>query len=560
MKARTYLLLFALGLLAPLWVASRQAAPGYMDAEYYYAGGLRLAQGQGFSEQIVWNYLGEPESGLANLPRPSHAYWMPLASLLAALGMALAGSLQFSAARVGFIILAAAAPPLTAALAWVLTRRRDQAGLAGFLALGMGMYTPFLATSDVFGLLMVLGAAFFWLAAAPFPARPIYSLGRAAGLGILAGLMHLARAEGAVWLLAAWAALLPPGRVKASLGQSWRSYIGKGLASSLGYLLVMGSWFWRNLWAFGSFLAPGGSRALWLLDYNELYIFPASELTFSRWLAAGWQALFQVRLWAASLNLQSALIVQAQVFLAPLILVGWRRASAVVDQEKSLPTPDVPLRAPQPALRAAGLAWGLVFGVMTLVFPYQGARGGFFHAGAAFQPLWWALAPAGLDAAVGWLGKRRGWNLPLARRVFQAGAVGMALLFMGLVAWTRVLPEPATTPSTQRYAQVEAILQNLGAESYDPVMVNNPPGYFVASFMLGGGDRPAVAIPFGDLQAVRSVAERFHVRYLLLEFNQLTGGDDLYARPGDRPGLRYLRQVSGVQIYQFELAGQGGAP
>ncbi|HEX9028167.1 MAG TPA: hypothetical protein VF823_03255, partial [Anaerolineales bacterium] len=121
MTLRRSLLLFLLGLGAVLAVAAFQRTPGYMDADYYYAGGLRLAQGQGLSEPFLWNYLDDP----AGLPHPSHAYWMPLASFLAAAGMWASGAVGFWAGRLGFLLVAACLPPLTAGLAYALTRRSD---------------------------------------------------------------------------------------------------------------------------------------------------------------------------------------------------------------------------------------------------------------------------------------------------------------------------------------------------------------------------------------------------------------------------------------------------
>ena len=44
-----------------------------MDAEYYYAGGIRLAEGDGFTENFLWNYLDNP----VGLPHPAFTYWMP---------------------------------------------------------------------------------------------------------------------------------------------------------------------------------------------------------------------------------------------------------------------------------------------------------------------------------------------------------------------------------------------------------------------------------------------------------------------------------------------------
>jgi hypothetical protein len=75
--------LAALGILAAGTMAVFVRAPGYMDAEYYYASAVELSEGRGFQEPFVWNYLDDA----AALPHPSHLYWMPLPSILAAAGM-----------------------------------------------------------------------------------------------------------------------------------------------------------------------------------------------------------------------------------------------------------------------------------------------------------------------------------------------------------------------------------------------------------------------------------------------------------------------------------------
>ena len=81
MRNRRTWLLFLLGALIYSLVSVFQTTPGYMDAEYYAATALQLAGGKGFQEPFIWNYLNQP----AGIPAPSHLYWMPLASILAAL-------------------------------------------------------------------------------------------------------------------------------------------------------------------------------------------------------------------------------------------------------------------------------------------------------------------------------------------------------------------------------------------------------------------------------------------------------------------------------------------
>jgi hypothetical protein len=195
MTKRWLFYLFGIALLENLLVAAFQHAPGYMDADYYFAGGMRLAQGQGFSELVLWNYLDDP----AGLPHPSHVYWMPLTSLVAAMGMLASGSLSFAAGRIGFVLLAACVPPLTAALAYSLTNRRDLALTAGWLALFPGFYLSYFPTSDSFGLYMLGGGLFFLVLGSQrlwaVPTGGCAILG-AALLGALAGGLHLGRADG----------------------------------------------------------------------------------------------------------------------------------------------------------------------------------------------------------------------------------------------------------------------------------------------------------------------------------------------------------------------------
>ena len=70
MTRKSTLLLFLAGLLVSVAAASFERVPGYMDADYYYAGALRLVAGQGAVEPYLWNYLNAP----ASLPAASFAY------------------------------------------------------------------------------------------------------------------------------------------------------------------------------------------------------------------------------------------------------------------------------------------------------------------------------------------------------------------------------------------------------------------------------------------------------------------------------------------------------
>src|SRR5918996_506068 len=189
MTWRHYLILFVIGLLVPLAVSRFQDLPGYMDADYYFAGGVQLAKGHGFTEPYLWNYWDDP----AGLPHPSHTYWMPLASIVSALGMWLTGQSTYAAGRLPFILLSACVPLLTAALAFRVSQQTRLAIVSGLLSIFSLYYAPFMPVPDNYALFMLLGSAFLLLAPRQEKWIPV-------ALGAVAGLMTLARSDGLLWL------------------------------------------------------------------------------------------------------------------------------------------------------------------------------------------------------------------------------------------------------------------------------------------------------------------------------------------------------------------------
>jgi hypothetical protein len=298
-----------------------------------------------------------------------------------------------------------------------------------------------------------------------------------------------------------------------------------------GYLMVMSPWLLRNFSEFGVLLSPGGSRALWILRYDELFIYPASQLTFLRWWKSGLMEILKARVWAAGLNLQSAFAVQAEILLAPLIVIGlWRLRDDL-------------------RVRIAVVMWVLTFLAMTLVFPFQGARGGFFHSGAALQPLFWAVAPLGLEHLLELGVKQRGWQIREARRVFTSGLVLLTLFFSIFITYSRVFSSKGSAlgwdESFYKYSILEDALKAAGTGSDEIVLVNNSPGYYVAS------GRSAISIPYGDLQSVCAAAVRYQAKFLLLEIDQIVGGSELFIAPGDQMCLMYDKTIEEVRVYKI---------
>ncbi len=525
--------LYLIALLIVLAAAALERAPGYMDADYYYAGALRIASNEGSSEPYIWNFLNDPQS----LPVPSFRYWMPLVSIVAAAGIKIAGPLGWWGARLLFLLLAACIPPLTAVLSFHLTHRASTARLAGLLALFPGFYLAYLPTTDAFPIYMVLGGLFVlfsfarwqWLDRLP-PAVRFF------GLGILAGLLHLTRADGVLWLAGALLVVLI--RIW-QLGSQQRSrfflkLLLFGGAVLAGYVLVMSPWFAGNLGMWGSLFPPGGSRTLWITTYEETMIFPADVLTPARWLAVGWAAHLRAWSFALTNNLQTTLAVQGAIILLPFMLAGmWKLRRC-------------------PAVWLGAAMWLITAGVMTVVFPYAGVNGGYFHSGAALQPLLLAVTPVGIESIVLWYARLRRlpWPQGMLRFVSILLVVTCALL-TGFLYFQRVVGgEPGVfhwTASSDHYQEVEQALSRLGAASGEVVLVNNPPGYWLAS------RRPAVVIPFGDEQMLLAAARKYNARYLILETNNARHLPGLVTVPGVFSDFEYLDQVGETRLFRIKL-------
>jgi hypothetical protein len=488
-----------------------------MDADYYFAGGIQLAQGRGFTEPYIWNYLSDPQG----LPHPSHTYWMPLASIVSALGMWITGQTTYAAGRLPFILLSACVPLLTATLAFDISRQTRLAMISGWLTIFSLYYAPFMPVPDNYALFMLLGGTFLLLA--PRNQRWIPFV-----LGALAGLMTLARSDGLLWLGLAGLTVLWrfPLSLRERVGVR---VIPAGLLILLGYLMTMGFWHVRNMSLFDSFMTPGSGRLLWLQSYNETFIYPPENLTREGFMQAGWDQALQNRIRAFGSNLGNAFAAQGEIFLFPLILIGlWQL-------RRDLRT------------RIVVTGWLILFAVMTVIFPFAGSRGSFFHAGAAFQPYWWVAAPIGLDAVVSWLRGRGRFTDENAPHVFQGIIVLLAILMTAYLVNFRVIAS-GWAEDDSVYALVEEKFLDNGISPQDVVIVRNPPGYFISS------GRRAIALPYGNKHTILQVAERYGADYLVLE----KGGtfatiQDLYDDPRGNPAFVYLGEVDEAKLYRIDL-------
>jgi hypothetical protein len=514
---RHYAVLFVIGFTVSYIIARYQTLPGYMDADYYFAGGIQLATGKGFTEPYIWNYLSDPKG----LPAPSHTYWMPLASIISAIGMWLTSQTTYVVGRFPFILLSACVPVLTAALTFDIFKKQIVAMAAGLLSVFSHYYAPSMPVPDNYAIYMLLGATFLLLA-------PRSQTWIPAALGVIAGLMTLARSDGLLWLVLAGLTIMWKSRAERQTFKEWLSIvIPGGMLVLLGYLVVMGPWHYRNWTLFETFLTPGGGRLLWLQDYRETFIYPASQLTQEHFLRAGWDLTIQNRQDALASNLNTTIFAQGGLFLIPFILLGlWQI--------------HYDLR-----VRISVIGWLILFVVMSLIFPFAGVRGSFYHAGAAFQPLWWAAAPIGLEMLLVRARERGRFTDQYAPVVFHSLLIGLMFVFTAYLVNLRVL-STGWAEDDVIYAAVEEKFQENGISPSDVVIVRNPPGYFVRT------RRSAVLLPYGDESTVLQVADRYAAKYLVLEkTNSLGGTQDLYDNPAGNPAFVYLGEVHDARLFRI---------
>ena len=512
MNKKDYLLILALALITSLAFVLFQSAPGYMDAEYYYGMGLRIARDHTLTEPFIWNYL----NGMPDLPQPGFRFWMPLPAFLAGLSMAAFRGFDFLQARIGFVIIALLIPLLTARITFEYSGERRIGLIAGFISVFPGLYAPFLTTTDSFGLMMLFGGAYLVVA------RQNIGNWRFFILGLLAGLMHMTRTDGFFWLIPA---------VLIAADDKKKAY-SRVMILGIGYLVVMLPWFIRNWIALGTLLPAGNIRMFWMTSYNDLFLYRAEMLTFSSWIGQGLGAIFITVLKALESNLQTALFIQGQIILIPLIPLGFRQY-----RKDNL-------------IRSVFITWLLVLFVMTIVFPFAGSRGGFFHSGAAFQPVLWFLAAVGFDRFIKWGISKRGWKEGQSRKILTSGLIAMLL---GVTVFVHIHRVQGKSTSGVQWNQsylaavdVDTKLDQMNIADNHLVMINNPPGLYVAS------GRSSITIPSGGIGEIFEVAIDANVDILVLESNHPASLDFLYEYQEGQPGLVFIEDHNGIQYYKIQ--------
>ena len=369
--------------------------PGFTDAYYYVDVAQRLAHGQGLTADFIWNFLEAPR--LDALPVPSHRFWMPLATVVQASGIAALEPLlgTFRSAQAAIIAVAAFLP----AAAYVSARSigaSSRAALVAAALAGLGGFTfaPAWVTLDSFAIAALLGTMFF----VTFARVSRGDVRAGAVAGALVGLLFLARAEGALFGVALLVlALRPASRMS-------------GIAGSAVAMAIGLAWFVRGL------LLPGPAaialaKGVLIVRYEDFFALNPSG-------SADLAALIGVRVGALWSDLVVALAALLLFLVVPLYLglrAGWRL----------------------PAVRAFAALAVLIYAAEALVWPLHATRGSYFHSLAAFYPSAMALVALGGET---WLAR---FDQSVRRLATYGTLVAVsALAVFGLTNWDASFNEP----------------------------------------------------------------------------------------------------------------------
>jgi len=504
--------IFTLALAVRIGIAVLIRYPGYMDAAYYAAGAVRIAQGGGLTEPFIWNYLDDPQG----LPQPGYLYWMPLPSFLAA-PMATLFPGSFLALQLPFAIISAFLVPMTYLICWQVTSSRRLAWTSALLMLFSGFFFPYWTLPETFAPFGVVGCLALWITASSLGRSGTAHAGLAGNrryilksvlVGVLAGLAHLTRADGVLILFTAalWVVF---GTLRRSGAAEPRLYIVAHLGGILGgYLLIMMPWFVRNIGAVGHPLATGGTKTLWLTQYDDLFCY-GCDLSPRSYLEWGWGSILRSKLQALGVNLERFIAEDCLVFLLPFVLVGLYH------------------RRRTDTFTPPGVYLVIVFLAHSIAFTFPGPRGGFFHASSAALPFLLAAGADGMDIAVRWAAVRRHWRVRQAQDVFAAAAVAGAVALSGYVTLTKV-PEWLTVDAA--YSRIGRWLAEQDAGEA-VVMSGNPPALWYHTGHTG------VVVPNGGVETLLTVADRYGVDYLLLDRNHPAPLEAFYVGMDRNPRL-----------------------
>ena len=458
----------ALGLLAAglgirLALAARLEFPPLDDPAFYVQTARNLAAGRGLVSDVLWSY----QFPFPDVTHASHEYWMPMATFLMAPWIKVFGD-SLLVAQLPGIVCGALLVPLTYLLGRLVKPddRRIALG-AGLLTLAGALPVYQSASTDSAAPFALVGGSALLTGGLAIERRSGWLSFLA---GFLGGLAYLARSDGMlIPLLTGLFVLL-------HLRFSRRSFALLALLG-VGCALPMGSWWLRNLHAFGVIQPVSARTAAALQDYAQMFNWNDPP-TLASLFARGFGFVAGLRLQALWHNTGVWALIAF-----PYGIFGW-----------------LSLLRTRRVVLTLGLAYALALMLTSaLAFSVPTLAGLFYHSAGAMLP-WLAV---GASLVLAGLGARR--------RSFAFGlwaATAILIIAQCGLAWPSAIADSAD--NALKFGEAVAWLAD-NVEPGEPVIASQAHSLNYASGL------PAMSLPVGqDVDAVRGLAERYGARYVLV--------------------------------------------
>lgn len=515
-RALLAIVLLALAVRAALALAL-VTFPGVADPNHYYNVGVRLAAGQGYTTNTIWQFNDD----YAAVTHPDD-YWMPLAAYAAGAALAVFG-VGVHQALIPFIIAGALLPLIAYEAARQLGTGRGGARFAAACAaLLPELVLNSVRTDTTVWAALATGAAlllFGRAAAADVPPR--YRALLALGAGAAAGLAYLTRSE---------AALIVPACAAAIAMAAWLSGRAR-LRTALLPLAITGAvaalvavpWLARN-WALnGSISTPTTANMFFLTDYNDHYVYNRS-LGLDHLLANQTPAqIIGKRLFETAASLK-IIITSLDVGLPVALIGGLALLLATRERDRLL------------ALAPALILLAGYFVFYAWLAPYKSQGGSFKKAFLSLVPLLLPVAALAFERAI-------------SDRRLRAGAMAITLALLGANAFDTVRLDAAA--ASAYLGQVEAMaaaaraLPDRTGDGAITLMTQDP---FIVAYV----GFPAVVFPHEPRPIVAEAARRYGVDYLLLPAAR-PPLDALLAAPALDPAFTRVSAAPGTPFVFFAV-------
>lgn len=493
---KRYLLLLCLGALAlRLIVLPFVTFPGAADPNHYYNVGARMARGDGYTINYIWQFNDD----YATVTHPDD-HWMPLSAGLVWLSVSLFG-VGAREAIVPFALIGALLPLIS----YWAARQLGLAPTLSLIAAGFAAVLPEFvlnsARTDTTVPNAVLVCASILLLNRGLERGQAWAFALS---GAAAGVAYLNRSENILLLPMFVVTLI------ALRGQHWR----KALLMPVIAALVVAPWLARNVALNGTFSTPTTMSMFFLTDVRDHYLYHAGDLSLQTYLASVPPAeMIGKRLFEMAAGIKM-MITTLDVLLPVLVIGGALLLTRDRPRWRSLlPT----------VILLAG-----VFVFYTMLVPYKSQAGSLKKAYLTLIPL---LIPVGVYAL----------ERAITDRRLQIGAAVIGIALMGFNGIELVR---ADQNAARAYlAQIEAmrdVAVTLPNDDAELILMTQDP------FILSYAGVSSVMFPNDDRETVIEVARRYGVDYLLMPADRaaldgiMRGDDARFVRVADVPGTPFI--------------------